>query len=307
MGDLNIFGTDLFGEAIKSSDHGILRDKFLIPPFTVLDAKQGTWQERKRAWITLGIKGEMGRDSAVIHCPKQSNKEGLEDANYTSIFDPVLTELSYRWWCPLNGQIIDPFAGGSVRGVVASKLNLNYWGCDLRQEQIDANQVQADSIGLDPYPIWISGDSMKTLHNAPKADFIFTCPPYGDLEKYSDDPDDLSGMEWSDFTIAYKEIILRSLKRLKNDRFACFVVGDFRDKKGYFRNFVSTTIKAFEDEGVHLYNDAILTTMIGSASMRVTKQFNSGRKLVKVHQNLLVFCKGDWKKATLACGDIDVN
>lgn len=35
----------------------------------------------------------------------------------------------------------------------------------------------------------------------------------------------------------------------------------------------------------------------GSASMRVTKQFESGRKMAKTHQNVLVFCKGDWKKA----------
>ena len=31
--------------------------------------------------------------------------------------------------------------------------------------------------------------------------------------------------------------------------------------------------------------------------MRVTKQFESGRKIWgRRHQNVLVFCKGDWKK-----------
>ena len=39
----------------------------------------------------------------------------------TSIFDPVLCELAYRWSCPQGGTIIDPFAGGSVRGVVAAE------------------------------------------------------------------------------------------------------------------------------------------------------------------------------------------
>jgi hypothetical protein len=74
-------------------------------------------------------------------------------------------------------------------------------------------------------------------------------------------------------------------------------VGDFRDKKGFYRDFVSATISAFRDAGANLYNEAILVTAVGSASMRVTKQFEAGRKFAKTHQNVLVFCKGDWKKA----------
>lgn len=88
---------------------------------------------------------------------------------------------------------------------------------------------------------------------------------------------------------------------MKPNTFACFVVGDFRDGRGFYRNFVSETIDGFEQAGARLYNEAILATAIGSASMRVTKQFESGRKLAKTHQNVLVFCKGDWKKAAARC------
>ena len=49
-------------------------------------------------------------------------------ASGTSIFDPVLCELAYRWYCPPGGVILDPFAGGSVRGIVASKLGRRYVG-----------------------------------------------------------------------------------------------------------------------------------------------------------------------------------
>jgi len=52
-----------------------------------------------------------------------------------------------------------------------------------------------------------------------------------------------------------------------------------------------------------LYNEAILVTSVGSACMRVTKQFESGRKFAKTHQNVLVFCKGDWRKATTFCNE----
>ena len=311
----NLYGHDLFGEVIKPKASGPVAERFTIPPFTILDARNGDWQERKRAWLTMGIQGEIGRSAKTynIHEWADENAGGSKaNGDGTSIFDPVICELAYRWFCPKGGQVVDPFAGGSVRGIIAKALGRKYWGCDLRQEQIDANILQAEQIfeGYDgrtkdmigsPDLEWVCGDSMETLNDAPDADFIFSCPPYGDLEKYSDDPKDLSSMEWHTFTAAYKRIILRSVSRMKSDTFACFVVGDFRDNKGFYRNFVSITIDAFEQAGAKLYNEAILATSLGTAAMRVTKQFDSGRKMAKTHQNVLVFCKGDWKKAAEKC------
>jgi hypothetical protein len=310
MSELALFGVDLFGEIIKPKAQGVVAQKFTIPPFTILDAKGGDWQERKRAWKSLGIESEVGRgdDLAYTGAAKSFDyyrvKEGNKSASAeqgTSIFDPVMCEIAYSWFSPKGGQIVDPFAGGSVRGIVAGALGRKYWGCDLRIDQIEANEKQADEIVIDERPVWVCGDSMETLNDAPDADMVFSCPPYGDLEVYSDDPNDLSNMEWHTFLAAYKRIILRSVQKMKPDTFACFVVGDFRDKKGFYRNFVSETINAFQECGAMLYNEAILATSVGSASMRVTKQFESGRKMAKTHQNVLVFCKGDWKKASQKC------
>jgi hypothetical protein len=296
------YGVDLFGDVIKPKAAGPVAERFLFPPFSVLDARQGEWQERKRAWAALGIEGEVGRDAASIHCPTSATDSApLADANFTSIFDPVVCELAYRWFCPPGGQVVDPFAGGSVRGIVAACLGLGYWGCDLRAEQIQANKEQIDLAPIETAPEWVCGDAITALDLAPPADFIFSCPPYGDLEKYSDDPADLSAMDWHAFRAAYRRIILRSLKLLKPDRFACFVVGDFRDGRGHYRNFVGDTVAAFAECGAELYNDAVLVTSVGSASMRVTRQFDAGRKFAKTHQNVLVFVKGDWRKAAAAC------
>ena len=38
-----------------------LSDRFMLPPFSVLNAREGWWQARKKAWIALGIKSELGR------------------------------------------------------------------------------------------------------------------------------------------------------------------------------------------------------------------------------------------------------
>ncbi len=50
-----------------------LAERFGVPPFSVLDARQGYWQERKRAWIALGIQSELGRGAG-----QQSNGESSD-------------------------------------------------------------------------------------------------------------------------------------------------------------------------------------------------------------------------------------
>jgi hypothetical protein len=45
----------------NAHEHLRLIDRFIVPPFSVLDARQGYWQERKRQWIALGIQSELGR------------------------------------------------------------------------------------------------------------------------------------------------------------------------------------------------------------------------------------------------------
>jgi hypothetical protein len=227
----------------------------------------------------------------------------------TSIFDPVLCELAYRWFCPPDGKIIDPFAGGSVRGVVAAMLGRNYVGVDLSGDQVAANEQQGRSIcPPERQPHWIVGDSQNVLELAGgEYDFVFSCPPYHDLERYSDDPRDLSVMDWDAFVASYRWIIEQCCSMLRDDRFACFVVGDIRGPDGCYRGLVLETIRAFADCGLKLYNEGVLVTAIGSLSIRIGKQFGDYRKLGKTHQNMLVFLKGDWRKACAAIGPVDVS
>ena len=289
---------------------GSLAAKFGVPPFSVLNARAGWWQDRKRAWLSTGIKSEVGRDAASNALGskfKGSSQSSLTSTNTgTSIFDPVVCELAYRWFSPEGGTVLDPFAGGSVRGIVASHCGRQYVGMDLRAEQIEANRAQAD-VARDPQPVWHCGDSLtidKVCADV-DADFIFSCPPYADLEVYSDDPADLSTMNYEDFRAVYFEIIAKACSRLKDNRFACFVVGDVRDKKGNYYNFVGDTVEAFRAADLHFYNEAILVTPMGTVMMQTSRNFPIGRKLGKTHQNVLVFVKGDGKKATAACGECD--
>lgn len=67
------FSTDFLGElgfgdisdgAQGRGGAGSLAAKFGVPPFSVLNAREGWWQERKAAWLALGIRSELGRGDA---------------------------------------------------------------------------------------------------------------------------------------------------------------------------------------------------------------------------------------------------
>lgn len=581
MSEPELFGRNLFGEAVQQQQSGELRRKFILPPFSVLDARAATWRERKRAWLATGIKSEVGRQDELVygkvakyfdHYRVKEGKKGWTDAAGTSVFDPVLVELAYRWFCPPAGQVLDPFAGGSVRGIVASRLGRRYWGAELRPEQVAANRAQATEllptaafapgeltpvelhdgiwvkrddlcvvngarggkartcwalaegalehvrerglvtagsrespqvelvarmahalgvgcvafcpegditagpvqqaralgakviqvkpgynnviaarareyadehglalipfgmecsaavaqtraqvanlpaeadrivvpvgsgmslagilwgladaghtvpvlgvcVGADPakrldkwappdwrercelvqapqayaehveatvgpvqldpvyeakavrylyegdllwcvghrdgpdavtsgtlpHPHWEEGDARVVVPRAPQADMILSCPPYGDLERYSDDPADLSTMTWEGFCAGHAEVIAAAVERLRPDSFAVWVVGNFRDAEGHYRDLVGETVRAFNAAGCAYYNEAVLLTPVGTAAMRATRPFLASRKLAKTHQNVLVFCKGSWRAAAQRCEDVEIE
>lgn len=376
-----------------------LVDRYAIPPFSVLDARQGYWQERKRLWIKLGIRSELGRgegageghdstpapvgqgrglsdtlaprpgnnllgmsttreynkaddnviptgtgpavysDGAInpyiarsrkpvttrdagrgsalaapIHPYDDYEGDGEVSVMGTSIFDPVLTELMYCWFSPAGGKVLDPFAGGSVRGIVAAAVGRDYTGIDLRPEQAAANQEQWDRLGptLPGECRWIVGDGRDVAALAPDKgpyDFILTCPPYYDLERYSYDPADLSNAgSYKEFMVAFRDVIVSAVGLLAPDRFAAVVVGDIRDDKGFYRNFPAHTIGLFQKyAGMTLYNEAILVTAVGSLPVRIGKQFEAGRKLGKTHQQVLIFYKGDPKHIKGVLGEIKMG
>lgn len=600
--DIDTMLSDLAGpDAKQTIHHGALSARFLVPPFTVLDARQGYWQDRKKEWIGLGIHSELGRgkDLTFKIDALKAKLSGLGSLTGTSIFDPVLCEVAYRWFAPPEAKVLDPFAGGSVRGVVAAALGHRYTGIDLAGLQLRANAEQwrriepklaitltgtegdhverdddaatvgpgdltpvqrfgeqwvkrddlvevggvrggkvrtcwalaqdADAgkasglvtagsrsspqvnivahiakelgipcrvhtpegqasdevraaisagaervshkagynnvivkrarddaaergwveipfgmehpeaimqtrrqaqnlpleppevqrivvpvgsgmslagilhglldterevppvlgvvVGADPTerldeyapagwrdmvtlvpsgskydtpakttvwngivldahyeakclpflaegdllwivgvrqtqlaagpppatdrlaPTWIEGDSLEVLDTLPDEsyDLIFTCPPYAGLERYSDDPRDISTMPYGEFDATLSTIFGKALAKLKPDRYAVVVIGEVRDPEdptGSYHGIVPDVIRAFTAAGAHFYNEAILVTAIGSLAARAGRHFESGRKLGRAHQNVLIFVKGDPQRAHEALGQV---
>ena len=304
--DMSMF--DDIEEEIKEEANKKLTDEFLIPPTSVFDTRQGYWQERKRAWKDIGISSEVGRDEALLGSglKQLADKLGSKTLTGTSIFDPVLCEIIYKWFNVHQGNIFDCFAGGSVRGIVAEKLGYKYTGIDLRKEQVEANILNANELNLNP--TWICDDSLNAdlYVEDNSVDLLFSCPPYADLEVYSDDERDISNMDYEQFKDVYKKIIDIACRKVKDDRFAVFVVGDVRDKKGYYRNFVDYTKECFNNNGFMTYNEIILLEQLGTIPMRARLVFKK-RKVAKAHQNILIFYKGDINNIPCNYSNIEVG
>ena len=269
--------------------------------FSVLDARSHEWKRRRQWWIDrYNIQSEKGREDLLTDV-------GLFNKKRISVFDAYLTELVYTWFLSKSGnKVLDPFAGGSVRGIVCNALGHQYTGIDISSSQVDANRLQSDE------PQWIVGNADTVLDSIyDDFDLVFTCPPYHNLEVYSDNKEDLSNQDYETFLINYGSIIKKSVSKLKDNRFFVIVVSEIRDyldgyyTEGFYKGLVKDTQVLAEQSGLHYYNELILLNATGNAALMENKYFNKNKKFARVHQNVLVFVKGNPDLATIELSDDD--
>lgn len=290
IGENPLFDDDTNVSEADDAEAGSLVDKFIVPPFSIFDTRLGYWQDRTRAWRELIQENAQARDGAKAYPGiKMSDKD-----SGVSILNPTLSEVIVSWYRPREGnKCFDPFAGDTVFGFVSAYMGMEFTGIEIRKEQVSFNQARVDEFDLPA--TYICDDGQNVAKHIPPAsqDLLFSCPPYFDLEHYSDLPNDASNQEsYEDFLAILDNAFTASIGCLKDDRFAVIVVGDIRDKKGAYRDFVGDVKRMFMDKGLALYNEIILINAVGTAAYRASSNMRN-RKVVKVHQNILVFYKGD--------------
>lgn len=279
------------GYKLDNSLAGKLVDRFIVPPFSVLDTKKEYWRERKEYWL------EKTGDLSLTRDGDNGTLLGVRDSlintinGGTSNFDPVLAELIMKWFGRAGGAILDPFAGEQTKGVVAGELGFEYHAVDIRSEQVAVDREATAAYKNIHYYVGDSNDIAKLITRR-DFDLCFTSPPYYDLEVYS--KDDLSALgTYEEFITQYRNIFAQCYTMLRDDAFLVVKVGEIRDRNsGAFRNFVGDNIKTMLDIGFKYYNEIILYQSLGTAAIRANRMMQS-RKIVKVHQNVLVFYKGD--------------
>lgn len=350
--DLNDWGLDVWQDDVSTGDdseasseseaHASLNDRFVVPPFSILDTRKGYWQERKKMWRDLiGDTGE-SREDKLITSPELKYKDlylrtrkhreelGITFREYlekyvpadvleredkkvlsagVSLFDPVLSEIMCKWFTPHSGaKIFDCFAGDTQKGLVFAQCGYEFTGIELRQEQVDINNRVIADRGLNIRYICDDGCNVAEHIEANSQDLLFSCPPYYNLEKYSDLPNDASNQgTYEEFIDILRTAYTKALGCLKDERFVVIVVGDVRSKiDGCYYDFCGDIKRIFKDNGVNLYNELILVETGASTALRAGRYMES-RKIAKMHQNVLVFYKGDAKSIKNVFQPIEFN
>lgn len=222
------------------------------------------------------------------------------DSVYTgtsSVFPAPLVEwILLRYGGPVGGRVLDAFTGGPPRALVSSLMGYEYHGFDIRQEQIDENLKVIKRLKLPNVHYYCEDGTL--MESAPGLfDCGLTCPPYHNLEVYSDDPNDLSACSsYEEFDQAMNLCAISYKAKMKPGAFVCIVVGPFRNKKtGELIDFPAHTVKNFQQAGFTYWQQIVLSKNFGSAAKRSTNAWK-GLKLCPNHEFLLVFRTPDEKK-----------
>jgi hypothetical protein len=283
---------DLFGNDIIDKKN--LSDWFIVPPFSVLNVSSDVWQARKKIWMNR-IKDTAQARSNVLRNYTQVGVDFMNiKGDTTSILDPVLCEILLHWFSEEGHNSFDPFAGDTVFGFCSAYKGRPFKGIELREEQVLQNQKIIDDNGLDAEYILDDALNIKKHIKKESMDFMFSCPPYADLEVYSDKENDLSNMDYDVFFDVIKQVYTDCFDCLKKERFAVITIGEVRHKDtGCYIGLVPKITQIMCDAGFHYYNDIILNTPVGNLMMRAGRYMNQNRKIGKNHQNVLVFYKGN--------------
>lgn len=219
----------------------------------------------------------------------RSDRRNGVNGGKCSVFNPHLAQMILSAYAPLNGKIYDPFGGGGTRGYIATKMGYDYTGVELREEEYNrvVKQMKQWNVKFN----FILADSMKYLPNE-KYDFIFTCPPYYDLELYSNLENDLSNAKtYNDYLLMLKQVINNCYKLLKENTYTVFVVGNFRNKKGELEHLNGDLIRLAKEVGFVLWDELIWE---GASNVALTRcgKFEKNRKSVRMHEYIIILKRG---------------
>lgn len=248
---------------------------------------------RIRDWRRLmGETGHSGERTQTMRSDHDSIYTGTH-----SVFPAPLCEwIILRYGGPPGSTILDAFAGGPPRAVVSALMGYNYVGYEIRKEQIDENMETIARLGITSNVVYHCADGVLINNSADSSfDFALNCPPYYNLEQYSDLPNDLSNLpDYNTFMQAMSTCAKSHFRVMKPGAFVCIVTCPFRlggnKDENELIDFPGDCIRAFKDAGFMLWQKVVLSRNFASAAVRSSTSWK-GKKLISRHEELLVFRK----------------
>lgn len=164
------------------------------------------------------------RDNSGAHC-----------GDYHGNFVPQIPRQLFSRYTKKGDWILDPFMGSGTSLIEAQRMGRNSIGIELQNDVAEEVSSRISKERRDDCRVKIvSGDSRrlnmsKLLESVgiEKLQFVIMHPPYWDIIKFSDNPNDLSNTDSLDtFLESFGKVINNSTMFLERNRYCACVIGD---------------------------------------------------------------------------------
>lgn len=254
--------------------------------------RDGCWQGTNGYSNVVNTRRGLDENGEVVSTTKSHNGNA-------SVLDPLACEIIARFFMPkTGGKVYNPFGGGVQFGYVAGACGYEYLASEIRQNQVDANNLICSE--FDGRVKWVQADSASYT---PKEEFdlVFTCPPYYKVEKYLDydgkpPAGELNSIPtYDEFERLLFDGYAKAIDKLKDNRFFVIMTGDSRDKNGAYYCHEAKTEVFLMERGLSVYNRIVYVECEFTRLAHAKKTLNT-RKFPKREQKIIVAYKGDLSK-----------
>ena len=215
-----------------------------------------------------------------------------------SMFPRQILEQLLDFYTIKGDLFFDPFAGHNSRMEASFKKGRHYVGWDCSKEFMDFNVEVATKLTKEnptgPNIDLRLGDSRHIDNSDNCADFIFSSPPYWNLEWYGDEAEQLGKLTYPEFMKDITEIYAQCFRVLKPGKFCIINVNDFR-KGGEYYSYHVDTVNALKSVGFKQF-DMIVMQYPNAMRKAFPNQIFEEKLLPKTHEYCIVMLKPDPSK-----------
>jgi len=177
---------------------------------------------------------EIWTDSLWI-IPKRDNT-GKHSGLYHGNFIPQIPRQLILRYTKKNDIVFDPFVGSGTTAYEAENLSRNFIGIDIQKNLVEQVDKKLDK--KNNFAELLFGDSSQNIvfkevkdvfkkYNKKNVQLAVLHPPYADIIKFSNFPEDLSNAKsLRDFLEKFSLVVKNTIDILEKGRYLSIVVGD---------------------------------------------------------------------------------
>ncbi len=166
---------------------------------------------------------------------EKRDNSGAHNGDYHGNFVPQIPYQLFMRYTKKGEWILDPFMGSGTSLIEAQRMGRNSIGIELQESvaREAASRIAIESNEICKAKPFVgnsrTGHIEELLFSVgiDKVQFVIFHPPYWDIIKFSDNPEDLSNSTTLDeFLHSFGEVIDNTTKVLEKNRYCAVVIGD---------------------------------------------------------------------------------